>query len=376
MSTIRLTTAGFLAAMTSMAAVALPSQAPVPAKVLLRIDADAENLSAISTLAVSPAGVLAVYLRQDGVIRLFSPTGKALATAGHKGEGPGEFRRLEAIGWIGDTLWAFDPFLRRLSRYTADGKFLRSVPMPLNLEQPQAGTTPTRYAGPWLHAVYPDGSLLFQASLFKPFVSDAPKDVTSDARFAIRATPEGAVRVVVATDPPDMCKVITEEMVIGVGTCPRTLRVAAPDGSRRISVIQTAPVTGTGMVRVVAANPVGATLFDHQHAVRLTPITAGARDTLLEDIPSEAKGRVSEFLKVYPPAYDVRVATNGSAWIGLYAPKGSLREWQRLDATGKPLPSVWLPASAKGLAIDGRGAWAITEAEDGAQSIVLYEARP
>jgi hypothetical protein len=350
--------------------------APVPAKVLLRIDADAENLSAITTLAVSSSGVLAVYLRQDRVIRLFAPDGKALATAGHKGEGPGEFRRLDAIGWIGDTLWASDPFLRRLTRYTVDGKFLRSIPAPLKLEWSTAGAAPVRYDGPMLQAVYPDGSILFQADVFKPLVSDAPKDVTRDARFAIRANAEGGVRRIVATDPPDGCKVITEDAIIGVGTCPRTLRTAAADGSRRVSVIQTAPSTGAGTVRVVAVNPDGVTIFDHHHAVRLTPITRAARDSLLEDIPSEAKSRVSAFLNVYPPAYDVRVATNGSTWIGLYAPKGSLREWQRLDPTGKQLPSIWLPASAKGLAIDGRGAWASTEAEDGSQGIVLYEARP
>lgn len=141
-------------------------------------------------------------------------------------------------------------------------------------------------------------------------------------------------------------------------------------------MIQTAPATGTGTMRVIAVGPDGATLFDHQHAVRLTPITRAKRDSLLEDTPAEAKSRVSAFLNMYPPASDVRVATNGSTWIGLYAPTGTLREWQRLDAAGKQLPSVWLPFSAKGLAIERRGAWAITEAADGSQSITLFEARP
>ncbi|MBL0180657.1 MAG: hypothetical protein IPP98_16360 [Gemmatimonadetes bacterium] len=85
MSTIRLTTVALLAIIAPMAAFSLQAQTPVAAKALLRIDAEAENLSAISTLAVSPSGILAVYLRQDGVIRLYSPAGKPFASAGHAG---------------------------------------------------------------------------------------------------------------------------------------------------------------------------------------------------------------------------------------------------------------------------------------------------
>jgi hypothetical protein len=367
-----------LAIATALGGSTLAAQAaapPVAAKTLVRIDADAENLSAISTLAVGKTGTLAVYLRQDGVIRLFGPTGKALGTAGHKGAGPGEFRRLDAMGWIGDTLWVSDPVLRRLTRYRADGRLLRSVPFPLTLMESSAGADSITYSINSLQTIYPDGSFLFQAGRIPPRLSPAPKDVAMDPRYAVRASAEGNVRLIVATDPENRCTVTTREMIIAVGICARTLRAAAPDGSRRVSVLQTTPASGTGVVRVLGVSPIGGVLVDHSVPVRLIPVPAALRDTILDEMPGEARSKVAELVRHYPPAFDVAVATSGEIWVGLYAPTGQLREWRRLDAKGKALPSVWLPVSAKGLAIDARGAWAVVETEDGSQGIVLFEAR-
>ncbi len=360
------------------AVAAQSSVAPVPAKVLLRIDAESENLSAISTLAVSPSGILAVYLRQDGVIRLFSPAGKALATAGRKGEGPGEFRGLDGFGWVSDTLWASDPWLKRLTRYLPDGKLLRALPLPQDFEQASDGGIPVRYASSILQSVFPDGSLLFQASLIKPYRSEAAIDNMSDARYAVRVAPDGKVRFVVASDPVNPCMIAEGmESVILPGTfCPLTLRAASTGGSRRVSAIQTIGTDGTGSVKVVAVDERGGMVWARTFKRQLAAVPAAVRDRILGEQSSALRGRVAALMQYYPPAHDIGVGANGSTWIGLYAPKGALREWQRLDATGKQLPSVWLPASAKGLAIDRRGAWAITETEDGAQSITLFEARP
>ena len=381
MSTIRLTTVALLAVIAPMAAVSLQAQAPTgpaAAKALLRIDAEAENLSAISTLAVSPSGILAVYLRQDGVIRLYSPAGKPVASAGHAGEGPGEFRQLDAIGWLGDTLWASDGRLRRLTRYSADGKFLRAIQLPDRIEQTLPGGTSTRYTGARLQAAYPDGSLLLQVMLFSPPKSEAPKDVMGDPRFAVRTSLEGAVRFVIATDPPNRCMVAGSEVIISMpgSSCPMTLRATPPNASRRVAVLQETSPNGTGSIRVVAVNDRGEPLFEHKRSVPLRRVPSEAHDRQLEGVPSEMREQIEARTRFFPPAFEVQVAPSGAAWIGLDAASGKLREWFRLDASGKPLPSVWLPASAKGLAFDRRGAWAITESEDGSQSIVLYEARP
>jgi len=67
-----------------------------------------------------------VFIRQRGVqeIRVFSSEGQHLATYGRAGSGPGEFQSLEAMGFLGDTLWTIDGDLRRLSFFTSGGALL------------------------------------------------------------------------------------------------------------------------------------------------------------------------------------------------------------------------------------------------------------
>lgn len=59
-------------------------------------------------------------------IRSFTPTGDRLATAGGKGEGPGEFRSLSRPYRLrGDSLLVYDASLRRLSVFDRELRFIR-----------------------------------------------------------------------------------------------------------------------------------------------------------------------------------------------------------------------------------------------------------
>ena len=60
-------------------------------------------------------------------VHRFDLSGAWLNTIGNHGEGPGEFRRPSAMGWVADTLWVADPRLGRLSFFDSDGAFLRSI---------------------------------------------------------------------------------------------------------------------------------------------------------------------------------------------------------------------------------------------------------
>ena len=60
-------------------------------------------------------------------VHRFDRRGQWLGTMGAEGDGPGEFRRPTAIGWLSDTLWVADRSLSRLSFFDHRGAFLRSV---------------------------------------------------------------------------------------------------------------------------------------------------------------------------------------------------------------------------------------------------------
>jgi hypothetical protein len=84
-------------------------------------------------------------------LTVHGPDGRLLDTAGRGGRGPGEF---QYIAWAGvlapDSVAVWDPLLRRLSVFTADGTYVRDV-------------SPSAAAGggtPWVHGAFADGSLL------------------------------------------------------------------------------------------------------------------------------------------------------------------------------------------------------------------------
>ncbi len=60
-------------------------------------------------------------------LRFYDPSGAFLISAGREGEGPGEFRGLWQIQeMVGDSLLTYDFRNRRISIFTADGRFARS----------------------------------------------------------------------------------------------------------------------------------------------------------------------------------------------------------------------------------------------------------
>ena len=50
-----------------------------------------------------------------------------MTTIGRAGSGPGEFRGLGSIGFIGDTLYATDFQQRRTTLFGVDGRYLRTI---------------------------------------------------------------------------------------------------------------------------------------------------------------------------------------------------------------------------------------------------------
>jgi len=63
-------------------------------------------------------------------LRFFAPDGSFLSATGREGEGPGEFRLLRKLDIVGDSLYAYDRSLERISVLTSDGRFARSFRLP------------------------------------------------------------------------------------------------------------------------------------------------------------------------------------------------------------------------------------------------------
>lgn len=106
-----------------------PAHTLLPEDPDLRIGAPDETgaLFDVRAASVLHDGRIAVANNGSGQILLFGSSGIFEASAGRRGFGPGEFRVITAVSAApGDSIVAFDPSLRRVSYFDAEGDFARS----------------------------------------------------------------------------------------------------------------------------------------------------------------------------------------------------------------------------------------------------------
>lgn len=82
-----------------------------------------------SIVVLASDGRLVTLDQINPAIRLYDPTGKFLRALGRAGEGPGEYKA-PVIALFRDSLFIFDPQLRRITVMTLDGKVARTMPSP------------------------------------------------------------------------------------------------------------------------------------------------------------------------------------------------------------------------------------------------------
>lgn len=100
-------------------------------------------------------GTIAVAAWVTTEFRLFDSTGVWRQTVGRSGEGPGEF---DVLGYLflgpGDSLLTFEPAVRRVQRWTPDGRFVARHEL----------TPPRGRPAGWLTGVFGDGTLVLKTS--------------------------------------------------------------------------------------------------------------------------------------------------------------------------------------------------------------------
>lgn len=144
-----------------------------------------EAIGAIAGSALLGDGRVVLADRADSQIRVYSAGGTRVAAFGRAGQGPGEFRQLGGVAAFAgeDSLLAFElgvPFsASRLSVFTPDGVFVRSVPAPT-------------FDTPFYHGAQEDGSVLARASTsIEDLMRDPPPGVSREAIMYQRIATDG-----------------------------------------------------------------------------------------------------------------------------------------------------------------------------------------
>jgi hypothetical protein len=252
------------------------------AEVELRIgsvDDPQTALTGVGAILTGDGGRFYVTQPQDGHVRIHGPGGEFHGRFGGRGEGPGEFQGLSAIGWWGggrDTLWASDFQLRRVSLFSADGTFIRSIPI----------TTPPyqEVMRVSVQTILPDGTGLGLPSYPSRLLADGQIRSIPVLRFSLTG---GEPEVVVATEPGNRQLALEFGTGMSFSSQPygdSPLTAASGEAGRVVVVERPAAAQPTdARFRVTALKTTGDTLWSREYPYQPLPVPTAEADSMRDE---------------------------------------------------------------------------------------------
>lgn len=329
----------------------------------LLIDGANANLVPIGALVINSLGQMFVGQAQDHKILVFDSLGMIVRTIGRKGGGPGEFQGLSNIGFVGDTLWAWDDVKRRVTLFRVDGRQLRSTTIPLL-------TGPDMKIAPMIRGVRPDGSilsvgLLHNARMLTEVHANAKgqllhqltaRPLFSNASFSFSNYDAGKWEPSSDINP--------------------SIIVGAKDGSRL--AISTATLGGkeAGTALVTMLTFAGDTLYSRRYPIAIKLIPRSLIDSALTAIEKVSPARAFQLRAgpiggVYPPLEYMQMSREGALLLAFYT-DGPDRDFLLLNTIGEIEASLTLPANVAIRSFDRDHLWGITRDADDLESIVRF----
>lgn len=140
-------------------------------------DADGPGVvnGAGNSAEIGPDGRIYVMANMDPFIQVFSPGGRFLQIVGREGDGPGEYRTISGVHFVGDSVYVLDGRQSRLTVLDAQYEVVRTARLAVS-----PGTT---------SALWPKGSIAINAGVADPDLLGTPIHVvdatTGNRRFAL-----------------------------------------------------------------------------------------------------------------------------------------------------------------------------------------------
>ncbi len=315
----------------------------------LRLDANAEDFSAIGWLYVGPQHEIVVPEPQDARLRIYDSTGTLVTMVGRSGEGPGEFQHVGSVFWAADTLVVFDTQLARATYLLSDGTLARTEAgrfFRLGLGAPGADST--------FMAFIPLAADDEGARLGEALQRTSTGGTSEPLRPVILRVSRDGEPSIVAT-PPRWDDERWMVAVSGLGNpVPFAFGVRAgiaPDGSRFLFMTADQS-TLDPTYNLTLVRPTHDTVFSRSYPYPGEPIPDSAMDRGIADmVPENDLARRFRALArerapvVYPPA-GVTLGLDGTIWVELRR-TGRGTPVHVLSETGDPIGSLLLPAQSR-----------------------------
>lgn len=334
-------------------------------------------------VSVVTLGPLGLYIG-DGMnarVMVLDSLLQPVLSLGRKGSGPGEFRGLAELTVRGDTIYAYDANLRRLTAMTTDGK--------VEWTESRVPRMPGETADPHPGAVLSNGMLLVRGRARPP----------SPAHGLHRYDRLTGERVRIATlGYSDDVPIVRMDVRRFYSTVRRPVhaadRTSLAPGGRFVAVLaQSRPEeAGSGFLIAIlsALGPVGDTLWSHRFRVAPVPLRADA--SFEEAARKQAefmarnfglpRGEVIEAYRaaVSLPAYQVafdRVLAGAAGEVLLRRGSFGLEraEWWRVTPTGVDA-AFSLPAEYEVVAADGHRIYTLSRGQLEEPVLTLWTAEP
>lgn len=317
-------------------------------------------------------------------VHVFSPDGSYRGQIGRSGSGPGEFRSVGWMGWLGDTLWVTDPALRRINYFRRDGVFARIE------SEPRLWSSRTNMPFS-IRAVLPNGcSLLVEAYTA---LKAAPLEALGQSVVRL-CQGTSAVDTILSVNVRDRWLVVawpTEPASQYQGPQPWSFAdvwTLSPGGDAVAIAKQTPPPSeATGSFNVSLMRPVTGSVWSRAVAYRPIPLERAQVDTwmtgLLErldrSLVSRAAARKAIGEALFRPAYRppvTRILLTGddNVWVQREASHDTC-VWEGLDARGEPGSILRLPATAVVHEVRDSTAWVAGLDEFGVPFVTRFRLR-
>jgi len=319
------------------------------------VDHPEQSLTRIGDVILGANGVIYVAQPQDGLIKVFDRTGQSIQTIGGRGRGPGEFEALRTIGFIGDTLYATDTRLRRVSHFNREGSLIRTYDLasPLIVEGPRQvypPTVPVLLLDDGTALVWPSMSVAWRAAgndrlpLWRLDMSTLEIDTIAEVTLGIpnAIVTHAGRRLGVPKPFPDAP--LFELHADGSGLVVVDREISTGDNPARFRVTK---ITLTG-------DTTFASVFEYEPQ----PITSALVNDAISSISAELARRYADSPPTsrirhdleqaghipdrLPPVLEMATGVDGSIWIKREAVQNGRSLWQVLGAQGTVIAEIRL----------------------------------
>lgn len=318
----------------------------------------AYDLAQVGGVLLLPGGRLVVAVGGAYQVRFYNADGTHLATAGQRGNGPGEYQGFGGL-WLGtgDSVLVSDLIARRLTILSDSGKLGRSFSLggQAGVPMPQGG----RFSFALPAGTFRDGHLLAMQQGFR--VNDATPGAYRDSADYLVYTSGGVVLDTVGRFPG----IEMEQMTMTFGGRTFSAPSPVPLGKNTIAAVagdrfvvakndawEMEVRSASGQLQRIVrlhVNPRPITA-DDQTAHRKVTLQAMEDQPMLRSMPSQIKQQMNDrvnhavYPKTFPFIAGILPATDGSLWVYEQATPGDeTRVFTVFDSTGALLGRVTFP---------------------------------